>query len=173
MPRQLLIMRHAKSAWDTGVTDFDRPLAERGQRDAPRVGAWLQKSKLIPDHVVSSPAERARQTAIAVCNELDIKKKKIIWDSRIYGAGSEDLLEVLAESPKKSKLMLLVGHNPGLEFLSNYLTGNAASAFDSLSEAGLIKTATVVHLKMPDDWSNLTSGCASLITVKNPGDLGG
>ncbi|MBF0610752.1 MAG: histidine phosphatase family protein [Magnetococcales bacterium] len=171
MPRQLLIMRHAKSAWDTGVPDFDRPLADRGLRDAPRVGAWLQKSKLIPDHVVSSPAERARQTVIAVCNELDFKKKKIIWDPRVYGAGSEDLLEVLSEVPKKAKVVLLVGHNPGLEFLTNHLTGTAESTYDDMSDVGLIKTATVVHLKMPDDWSNLSAGCASLVVVKNPGDL--
>ena len=67
MPRELLILRHAKSAWDTNApSDFERPLAKRGRRAAPRVGRWLEEQGLIPDHVVSSPAERAKQTVIAV-----------------------------------------------------------------------------------------------------------
>ena len=95
MPRQLIIMRHAKSAWDTdAATDFERPLAKRGQRDAPRMGAWLQEQGIVPDFVVSSPAKRARQTVLKVCKPLGVKKKKIHWDARIYGAGAEELLEV-------------------------------------------------------------------------------
>ena len=71
MSRELLILRHAKSAWDTSAaTDFERPLAKRGRRDAPRVGRFLLDQGLIPDYVVSSPAERAKQTVIGVCEQL-------------------------------------------------------------------------------------------------------
>ncbi|MBF0124202.1 MAG: histidine phosphatase family protein [Magnetococcales bacterium] len=169
MSYQLLLMRHAKSAWDTDAkTDFERPLADRGQKDAPRVGEWLKKEKLIPEYVVSSSAERTRQTATIVCDVLDIKHKKINWDARIYGAGTEELLEVLADVPAKVKSVLLVGHNPGLEFLFSHLVGSTKHGnFD----VGLIKTATVVHLKVPEDWSALSSGCATLVTVKHPRDL--
>ena len=73
MSRELLVLRHAKSAWDTNApSDFERPLAKRGRRAAPRVGRWLEEQGLIPDHVVSSPAERAKQTVIAVCQALGI-----------------------------------------------------------------------------------------------------
>ncbi|MBF0158236.1 MAG: histidine phosphatase family protein [Magnetococcales bacterium] len=169
MSYQLLLMRHAKSAWDTDArTDFERPLADRGQKDAPRMGDWLKKEKLVPEYIVSSSAERAKQTAVMVCDVLDIKHKRINWDVRIYGAGTEELLEVLANVPAKTKSVLMVGHNPGLEFLFSHLVGsNKHNDFD----VGLIKTATIVHLKVPEDWSALNAGCATLVTVKHPKDL--
>ncbi len=169
MPRQLLIMRHAKSAWDTdAASDFDRPLAKRGERDAPRMGAWIKGKGLTPNHVVSSPAERARQTILSVAKALGIKKKKINWDARIYGAGTETLLEVLADIPKKVKTAMIVGHNPGLEFLLAHLAGDLDQ--DGFN-AGMVKTATVVQLEMPDDWTDLPQGCAKVIIVQNPREL--
>ncbi|MBF0284154.1 MAG: histidine phosphatase family protein [Magnetococcales bacterium] len=171
-------MRHAKSAWDTDApSDFERPLAKRGQHDAPRMGDWIKSQKLIPDFVVCSPAERASQTALIVCQAFDFKKKKIKFDSRIYGAGTEDLLEVLAEVPRKCRVTLLVGHNPGLEFLFSHLTGPSAAlpsteeSYGDSYDNGVIKTATIAQLRMPDDWSALKPGCAALVTVKTPRDV--
>ena len=78
MSRELLILRHAKSAWDTPAeTDFDRPLNGRGKRDAPRIGAWLMAQALLPDHVIASPARRARQTTRRVCKELGLDASKV------------------------------------------------------------------------------------------------
>ncbi len=171
MSYQLFLMRHAKSAWDTDVkSDFDRPLAERGMKDAPRMGEWFKKEKLVPEYVVSSPAERARQTAGLLCDAMDYRKKKIVWDARIYGAGAEDLLEVLASVPAKVRSVLLIGHNPGLEFLLSHLAG-ARDGHDSGFEIGLIKTATVVQMKIPEGWTGLVPGCASLVAVRNPKGL--
>lgn len=166
MSRQLLILRHAKSAWDTGApTDFERPLAKRGRRDAPRMGKWMKSHKTIPDYVVASPAERARQTVIEVCKQMGIKKKKINFDSRIYGAGVEELLEVLAEAPKKAERVMIVGHNPGLEFLFHHLLGAIDNDY---SESGLIKTATLVQLEIKDSWDALASGSGTTIEVVQP-----
>ena len=101
MPRRLLILRHAKSSWDSGAsTDFERPLAKRGKRDAPRMGHWLKKQHLKLGHVVSSPAERARQTTLEVCKVLGVKKKRISWDDRIYDGYTKQLLQVLADVPR-------------------------------------------------------------------------
>lgn len=177
MVRQLLIMRHAKSAWDTDVpSDFDRPLARRGLRDAPRMGSWLMEQKLVPDYVVSSPAERAKQTTLLVCKALEFRKRDIVWDHRIYGAGSEDLLEVLSDAPKKSKLVMIVGHNPGLEFLVEYLAGRierpeVPAGEGETMDVGLVRTATIVHLKMPEDWGRFQMGSATLVSIRNPRDL--
>jgi phosphohistidine phosphatase SixA len=86
MSRELLILRHAKSAWNTdAASDFERPLAKRGKKAAPRVGRFLLQQGLVPDFVVSSPAMRARQTVIAVCGQMDINPDQISWDDRIYG----------------------------------------------------------------------------------------
>uniref|UniRef100_A0A1S7LEX3 Putative phosphohistidine phosphatase n=1 Tax=Magnetococcus massalia (strain MO-1) TaxID=451514 RepID=A0A1S7LEX3_MAGMO len=170
MARHLILMRHAKSAWDTDVpTDFERPLAKRGRRDAPRMGKWMSREVLLPDHVVSSPAERARETIVAVSKVLDFKKRKINWDDRVYGASLEDLTAVLADVPHKSKQVLLVGHNPGLELLLSYLVGPVKR--DSMYGFGMIKTATVVILQMPNDWDALRPGCASIKQIISPKDL--
>lgn len=169
MPRQLLIVRHAKSAWDSNAaSDFERPLAARGLRDAPRMGAWLKQEGVVPDLVVSSPAERAKQTAHIVCKLLGYKKKDIRWEPKIYGAGMEDLEEVLAAIPKKAQRVMLVGHNPGLEFLAIHLGGAPSPG---VMFEGFIKTTTAVLFDMPDDWSGLTQGCAQRIFVKNPAEL--
>ncbi|MBF0460399.1 MAG: histidine phosphatase family protein [Magnetococcales bacterium] len=180
MARHLLILRHAKSAWDTAAAaDFDRPLAKRGQKDVPLMGAWLREQKLIPDHVLSSPAERAKQTALGVCHLLDIKEKKIHWDRRIYGADTEELLEVLSELPAEVKTVLLVGHNPGLEDLAAYLVGDlshkaaqlSATDADDAGEYGIVKTATLVHLETTAEWDKLKQRCATLLQVKYPRTL--
>ncbi len=118
MKRELLVLRHAKSAWDTGArTDFERPLSGRGRRDAPRMGRFLAERGLVPDHVVSSPAERARQTVLAVCAELGLGEDAVRWDERIYHASTGALMDVLAESPAGAHRVLIAGHNPGLEML--------------------------------------------------------
>jgi phosphohistidine phosphatase len=76
MSRELLLLRHAKSDWETGaLDDFDRPLAKRGRKEAPGVGEWLLREGLVPDLVISSPAERAKETASLVCDAMDFKKR--------------------------------------------------------------------------------------------------
>ncbi|MBF0186493.1 MAG: histidine phosphatase family protein [Magnetococcales bacterium] len=170
MSRQLLILRHAKSAWNTGApTDFDRPLAPRGQKAAPKMGSWLKKQGIVPDHVVSSPARRAKQTVKLACKKLGYPKKSIQWEERIYGAGVEDFLSVLAETPSTAERVMIVGHNPGLEFLFAHLVGT--ETFEDHYDAFIIKTATSVLLQMPDDWTNLSRGCAKFVFRQHPREL--
>ncbi|MBF0194956.1 MAG: histidine phosphatase family protein [Magnetococcales bacterium] len=169
MKKQLIILRHAKSAWDTdATTDFERPLAKRGKGDAPRMGRWMLENGLLPDHVVSSPALRAKQTALKACKAMDISKSKINWDPRVYGAGTEDLLEVLAEVPNDVFRVMLVGHNPGMEFLFNYLAKKGGN--DQL-EHSPIKTATAVVLDLPKGWKNLQADCADIVKIQYPREL--
>lgn len=169
MPRELLLLRHAKSDWESGAaTDFDRPLAKRGKNDAPKVGAWLYREGLVPDHVVSSPAERARQTVEKVCKRLDFKKKRIIWEPDVYEADISDLLDVLARCPAKATTVLVVGHNPGLEELVLHLAGEE---IERPSDGKLLPTAAVARLEMPEDWSQLAPGSAQLISITRPRGL--
>lgn len=169
MPRELLILRHAKSDWDSNADkDFDRPLAKRGKNDAPRIGAWMYREGLIPDHVVSSPAERARQTAAKVCKTLEIKKNDIVWDSAVYEASLEDLLGVLSRCPDGVSTILLVGHNPGLEELVRFLT---ADDIDEPPDGKLLPTASLARLEMLADWRSLEAGCAHLVSLTRPRHL--
>jgi phosphohistidine phosphatase len=163
MTRELLILRHAKSAWDTDApTDFDRPLAKRGRRDAPRVGRFLRDRGLMPDHVVSSPAERARQTVIAVCAEMGIPKAAIHWDPRIYHASSGSLLDVLNDCPSDARRVLIAGHNPGLEILLQNLCNHEVPMPPDYK---LMPTAAVAHLEILSQWSALEGGAARLLSL--------
>ena len=169
MPRDLLILRHAKSDWGTSASsDFDRPLAKRGKKDAPRVGAWLYREGMVPDAVISSPAERARETTIKVCKSMDLKEKKVVWDDRIYAAGLSELLQVLTRCPADASTVMLVGHNPGLEDLLEFLAGDD---LEVPLDGKLLPTAALARLEMPDDWSALRAGCAHLISINRPRNL--
>ena len=124
MSRYLLLLRHAKSAWDSDVAeDYERPLAKRGKKDARRMGGWMHREGLMPDYVVSSPAVRARETVYGVCQELAIQEADIHFDRRIYEADATTLLAVLADCPQGPNTILLVGHNPGLADLLAWLWG--------------------------------------------------
>ena len=170
MSRELLILRHAKSAWDTGApTDFERPLAPRGRRDAPRVGEWLRRHGLRPDHVVSSPAERARQTVLAVCAALDFDAAVICWEPRIYHGSTSDLLQALRDSPEDAKRVLIAGHNPGLESLLLQLCARGSLRIPPNGK--LMPTAAVARLEIPVPWGKLASGAARLLSLTRPRDL--
>ena len=169
MSRHLLILRHAKSDWDTdAASDFERPLAKRGEKDAPKMGRWLKQNKLLPSYVISSPAQRARQTCEKVCKAMGIKEKQINWDERIYAATEGELLRVLANCPKKQKTVMLVGHNPGLEDLLAYLVGKSMKI---PADGKLLPTATVAYLQMPDNWKGLKEGDGQLISITRPKEL--
>jgi len=163
MSRELLILRHAKSAWDTdAVTDFERPLAKRGKKAAPRVGRFLFQQGLVPDFVVSSPAMRARQTVIAVCGQMDIGPNQIIWDDRIYGGWTASIVSVLTDCPNDARRVLIAGHNPGLETLLQFLCHHRVPI---PPDGKLLPTAAVAHLQIDSEWSNLDSGVARLLSI--------
>lgn len=169
MPRQLLVLRHAKSAWDTGApTDFDRPLAKRGRKDAPRMGKWLRDTGLLPDHVVSSPAARARETTEKVCRACSFAGGRVVWDERIYEGDLGALLAVLADCPATAPTILLVGHNPGLETLVRHLGGDAVP---TPADGKLLPTAAVARIEMPESWSGLGPGAGKLVSVTRPKEL--
>lgn len=168
MPRQLLILRHAKSDWESDASgDFDRPLARRGKHDAPLVGEWLHREGLVPDLVVSSPAERAKETALKVCKSMGLKKEGVVLDPDVYAGGLNDLLRVLARCPAEAASVLLVGHNPGMEELLVFLAGDVADPGDGK----LLPTAALARLEMPDDWRVLGPRCAQLVSITRPATL--
>ena len=163
MSRELLILRHAKSAWDTGAaSDFDRPLEKRGQKAAKKVGRFLTEQGLIPDYIVSSPAERATQTVIAVCAEMGISVDQINWDSRIYHAGAGTLLDVLNECPADAERVLITGHNPGLEYLLQNLCNHEIPMPDDYK---LMPTAAVARLEILSEWKDLEGRLARLLSL--------
>jgi phosphohistidine phosphatase len=120
--RTLVVVRHAKSDWGTGLPDSERPLAKRGKRQAPESGAWLAQHLSTFDLAVVSPAERARATWALIAAELD-DAPPIRTDDRVYAAWGRDLVDVVRELPADAHTVALVGHCPGVEDLVEELTG--------------------------------------------------
>jgi phosphohistidine phosphatase len=121
--KKLYVIRHAKSSWaEPDMADFERPLNERGKTDAPMMGKRLKKAKIHPDLIISSPAKRALKTAKIIAKELDFPKEQIVTDGAIYPGGVSGLLDVIHSLHDSFQTVILVGHNPGLTDLANYLT---------------------------------------------------
>lgn len=164
---ELLVLRHAKSNWDSDVlSDFDRPLAPRGVRDAPRMGRWLLERDLRPDRVLCSPAERARETAQLVVEAMGVEGAAVVHDERIYEAALPDLFAVLADGAPGASRVLLVGHNPGLEELVRYL----ARALPP-RQGKFFPTAALARLRLESDWDAIAPNRAEILDLVRPKQL--
>jgi phosphohistidine phosphatase len=152
--KRLLILRHAKSSWaDSSLDDRERPLNDRGRRDAPRAGEWLRERAVMPDLIITSDAVRARTTAEAVAKAAGYSRALVVTPS-LYHATPEDVLDVLQDAPDEAHTVLIVGHNPGLEDLVGQLTG----------EHHGLPTTALVELEVPiDRWRDLDRTIAAAI----------
>lgn len=120
--KRIYLVRHAKSSWgQMDLTDFERPLNERGQKDAPVMAERLRKRKPEIDALISSPAVRAKNTAILFSQGLDIKEKKIIYEEDLYHAGINSFNSVIASMDDDFKEIALFSHNPGITDFANSL----------------------------------------------------
>ena len=141
--KEFIIVRHAKSSWkDFGLDDRERPLNKRGERDAPEIGARLARRKDRPDLIVSSPAARALETARIIAKMLGYPRKEIAVEERLYGAGIDELLDVIRNADESAATLMLFGHNPGLTELANHLGPR---------EISNLPTCGVLHLRFEVD----------------------
>jgi len=124
--KTLLLIRHAKSSWDdTSLSDFDRPLNERGKVDAPKMGKRLRKNNVKIDAFISSPAKRAKKTAECFINEYDRNPGEIIFISSLYDASVSDFNAAIKTIDDKYKSAAFFSHNPGITLLANELISGA------------------------------------------------
>ena len=157
--KRLYLLRHAKSSWDdASLADFDRPLNDRGRSAAPFMGELIATRGLRPDIIVSSPAIRAMQTAQLVkeASGFDIP---LNYDERIYEASPQTLRSVISQLPDDLGAALVVGHNPGMEGIIRYLTG----------ELQPMPTAALASIKLAvDRWAAVDDGVGTLEFVIRP-----
>jgi phosphohistidine phosphatase len=160
--KTILILRHAKSDWgNPDLTDFDRPLANRGLKDAPRMGQVLARFDCVPDKILASPAERAKQTTELVA-EVCGYKKSVQWEAGFYGGTSDDLITALQGLTNTVDRAMLVGHNPTLEETVADLLCTDEGGWGSCMAVRL-PTAGLVCLDVDIfDWSELEPGDATL-----------
>lgn len=120
--KRLILVRHAKSSWaNPGQEDVDRPLNERGERNAPEMGRRLLGRGDVPALVVSSPARRALATARLMAAELGIAREDIVVEDALYEASVATWIKAITALPAGVESVLMVGHNPTLTELANFL----------------------------------------------------
>jgi len=115
-------VRHAKSSWKTGRADHERPLNKRGRRDAPRIAARLAELGWTPERVVSSDAERTRETWSRMADAFD-PAPAVEFTRELYLAGVDAIQAAVGRLPDDVETVLVLGHNPGWEDAVTALTG--------------------------------------------------
>ena len=126
--KTLTIFRHAKSSWEfPELTDHDRPLNRRGERDAPAMAERLKDAGIRPSLIIGSPAVRAWQTARIIAKQIGYPVEFLHREPGLYHAGVNKLLDVIAAQDDGFNSIMIVGHNPGLTDLANELVPGVTS----------------------------------------------
>lgn len=147
--KKLVLIRHAKSSWDNPfLDDHKRPLAERGLRDAPRMAQRLKRLLIQPDALISSDAERAKNTTLITAEGLHFPKEKIHFTRDLYHASAGEIIRVIRSCSDQIDCLFLFGHNPGF----NDLVWEMGFEIDNLPTSGQFGIEFEV-----DSWSEVSA----------------
>ncbi|MCX3063969.1 SixA phosphatase family protein [Streptomyces beihaiensis] len=167
-PRRIVLFRHAKADWPQ-VDDHERPLADRGRRDAPVAGRKLADSGITFDYALCSTALRTRETWKLAVGELP-ERPRTVYEERIYEASPGELIAVLNETPEDVRNVVLVGHNPGVQGLADVLAGDSeGDTLTRMSRRGF-PTAAFAVLTHTGSWKSLEPGTATLVDYWSPSE---
>lgn len=161
--KTLLIFRHAKSSWDDpSLDDHDRPLNARGLKTAVRMGQLIKETNLLPKAILSSSAVRAMETAKIIAKSSGYHGK-ILKAGNFFPGETDDYLQALSGQNDQCSIIMIVGHNPGLEVFLEHLTGRKEP----------LPTAALAQVKLPiDSWAQLTQKTrGTLINIYRPKEI--
>lgn len=160
--KNLILLRHAKSSWkNSSLPDFDRPLNNRGIKNAPAIAEFVRRKNIPLDLILSSNAKRTSETTKTFIKILDYKKEVLFLDD-LYLASSTTILNKIQKTDENYKNILVVCHNPGITDLANYL-GN--TFIDNIPTTG------IVGFSFDDLWKNLSINCCELLFFEYPKKL--
>ena len=168
----LCLLRHAKSSWDIpGGDDFDRPLAPKGQKAAPMMGAYLAEHGLRPDLILCSAAARTRATLDLVMPFFEPAPPALAYEDTLYHATASQLLSRLRNiSPRWSKVML-IGHNPGFYDLATAVTANIESPLAHTLAAKYPTAGLCVFTFETANWAKIAARTGQLTHFATPSAL--
>ncbi|MEU7211523.1 histidine phosphatase family protein [Streptomyces sp. NPDC044989] len=167
-PRRIVLFRHAKADWPQ-VSDHERPLADRGRMDAAEAGRRLADTGVPFDQALCSTAVRTRETWKLAVQEFP-RRPKTVYEERIYEASPGELIAVLNETPDDLSNVLVIGHNPGMEALTEILAGSAeAEVRERINRRGF-PTAAFAVLTFTGSWKDVEPGTATLVDYWAPTD---
>lgn len=150
--KTLCLIRHAKSSWDDPfLDDIDRPLNNRGRKDAPRMGQRLKEKDIHPDLLLSSPADRALSTCLIIAEKIGFNPQHVHVDRRLYHADEEQILSVVRSFNDANDEVIVFGHNPGLTDFVNRL--NSSLVTDNVPTCGIV--CMTLHV---DSWKDVAWG---------------
>ncbi|ANT65918.1 SixA phosphatase family protein [Prosthecochloris sp. CIB 2401] len=159
--KTLVLVRHAKSSWESAAQDdFDRPLNQRGQHDAPIMARRVMEKGVRPDLLVSSPAMRAITTAEIFVVTMGLPQELLRENREIYEAGLNELVRIVRELPEGAETVLLFGHNPGITLLNKFLCGEH---IDNVVTCGAI----CMELEA-GSWKEVGTGAGKLLWYEYP-----
>jgi len=144
--KTILLMRHAKSSWkNPHLADHDRPLNKRGERDAPRMGEWINSEDIVPDIILCSTAKRTTMTAEGLLSACDFEGE-VKYLQSLYHGGPEDYIDALVTLPEEIQCPMIISHNPGMEYFLELLC----------AEQEPMPTATIAVINLPiGKWSEI------------------
>ncbi|HEY5423872.1 MAG TPA: histidine phosphatase family protein [Ilumatobacteraceae bacterium] len=161
MRRDLLLVRHAKSAWDDpSLNDHDRPLAPRGTKATRRMSAYLAQAEYRPDVVLCSSSRRTMDTLDGIRAALP-RRARVELADELYLADANTLLKRLHGLNGKDRCAMLVGHNPGIEDLASLLVGSGDPGLRARL-AVKFPTGALVALSFVCAWADLDAGAARI-----------
>ncbi|MQY16431.1 hypothetical protein SRB5_66300 [Streptomyces sp. RB5] len=164
--RSVILLRHAKADWPQ-VSDHDRPLADRGRKEAPSAGARIETLGLTPELALCSTAVRARETWRLAVPELS-KRPRTVYEDRLYEASLGELIALLNETPDEVADLLVVGHNPGMHALADALAGDADGDVLARMRRTGFPTAALAVVTFTGGWKSVEHGVGTLTEYWTP-----
>lgn len=155
--KKLMLIRHAKAEKDSIGKDIDRPLKYIGIQDATFMAARIKDKPLIPQIIITSPALRTKTTAEIFADHLLLPDPET--NKAIYEATQQTLLKVINHLPDKYDFIAIVGHNPGISYILQYLTGETREVHTS--------TVAVIDFEI-DDWASVSGDTGKLVYYSSP-----
>lgn len=160
-PRRIVLLRHAKADWND-ESDHERPLAERGRKDAPVAGRRLSETGIPFDLALCSTAARTRETWKLAVPELP-QRPRTVYEDRLYEASLGELIALLNETSDEVSDLLVIGHNPGMHALADALAGEAeGDALARMNRSGFPTSAFAV-LTFDGSWKSVEHGVGRLV----------
>ena len=164
MSKELLLVRHADArAAETGQRDAERELSPRGYQDATRLGHYLYQQQKNVDLLLISTAQRAQRTAEILAEQMHYGTHKVRSPDQLHQASVRSVLEVINDQADELNCLIIVGHNPTLTYLAEYLTGEAVN---NLEAGGLLALSLTA-----DSWAEVTQRSAVVKACVTPDQL--
>ena len=172
--KTIFLLRHAKSSWsDPSTDDFERPLNERGKRNAAQIGTYLAENSILPDVILCSPAARAQETLSLIRPYLP-ENQTFMVNNELYLASAVTILNFIEQVKETASSVMIIAHNPGLHELALNLAGRKNIGVSPLLNRVMQKYPTgalALAICETQNWANLTQNPSSLVDFVCPEDL--